>query len=108
MRLIDEVLSKDAWNTSELSEKLNIDKEQTKDLLKGFGFEMTDSKANFLFAKHPRFDAHELYSSLREKGVLVRHWNKARISDHIRITIGSRPQMEAFVRAVGEFVAVDQ
>ena len=64
------------------------------------GFEMTDSKANFLFAKHPDISGAELYSALRERGVLVRHFEKPRIAPYNRITVGSREQMEILIQSI--------
>ena len=72
--------------------------------LKALGFEMTDSKANFLFVKHPKIDGGELYSRLREKGILVRHFGAERIAQYNRITVGSREQMEALICAVREIL----
>ena len=65
---------------------------------------MTDSKANFIFAKHPKVDGGEIYAALREKGILVRHFTGARISQYNRITVGSREQMEALVGAIKEIL----
>jgi len=64
------------------------------------GFKVTDSKANFVFASPPCISGFEMYSALREKGILVRHWNKARISDYLRITIGTKNQMDTLLQAV--------
>lgn len=72
--------------------------------LKKLGFTMTESRANFLFARHEAIDGGELYKRLREKGILVRHFCKPRISDYNRITVGSRSEMEALVRAVTEIL----
>ena len=68
------------------------------------GFELTDSKANFIFAKHNSVSGADMYSLLREKGILVRHFTDEKIKDYNRITIGSREEMEAFVEAVKEIV----
>ena len=68
--------------------------------LEKLGFEMTDSRANFLFAKHPRIGGEELYRALRERGVLVRHFQKPRIRDYNRITVGSREQMEFLIQTI--------
>ena len=70
-----------------------------KELLK-MGFEMTDSRANFLFAKHPRISGGALYLALRESGVLLRHFEKPRISEYNRITVGSREQMEILIQNI--------
>ncbi len=72
----------------------------TANELKKLGFEMTDSKANFLFAKHPAIDGATLYGELRARGILVRHFEKPRISDYNRITVGSHEQMETLIYTI--------
>ena len=72
--------------------------------LKGLGFEMTDSMANFIFAKHKSFDGGELYAKLRERGILVRHFTKDKISQYNRITVGSKEQMEELVAAISDIL----
>lgn len=72
--------------------------------LKRLGFEMTDSKANFIFAKHPSIDGGELYRNLRERGILVRHFGKPRIDQYNRITVGSHEQMEELVKAISDIL----
>lgn len=68
------------------------------------GFEVTDSKANFLFAKSPKISGGELYLRLREKGILVRHFDDERICDFNRITVGTLEEMQALVKAVKEIL----
>ncbi len=51
-------------------------REFTKTKLKELGFKVTDSYANFVFARHPEIDGKELFLALRKKGIIVRHWNK--------------------------------
>ena len=68
--------------------------------LRELGFLMTDSKANFLFAKHPRVNGQVMYAALKDRGILVRNWNKPRISDYLRITIGTREQMDILIAAI--------
>ena len=62
--------------------------------LRGLGFEVIDSKANFVFARHPLFDGENLYSRLRSEGILVRHFKGDRIKQYLRITIGLPAEME--------------
>ncbi len=69
------------------------------------GFRMTDSRANFLFVSHPAFPGSALRDRLREKGILIRWFDVARIRDWSRISVGTRAQMEALVRAVDELRA---
>lgn len=77
-------------------------REWTVAKLKDLGFSLTDSKTNFLFAKHNTMGGKELYLALKEKGVLVRHFDKELIKDYNRITIGSREQMEQFIDILTE------
>ena len=77
---------------------------ETADKLGKIGFTLTDSKTNFIFAKHEKIDGKELYLALKEKGILVRHFDSPRISAYNRITIGNREQMDAFVAAVTEII----
>ena len=72
--------------------------------LKRLGFEMTDSRANFIFAKHERIGGGELYAKLRERGILVRHFTKEKIADYNRITVGSREQMEELIAAISDIL----
>lgn len=75
-------------------------REYTVDALKKLGFTMTDSLANFIFVKHPKLDGETLYLTLKERGILVRHFTPEKICQYNRITIGSREDMEALVREV--------
>lgn len=79
-------------------------REYTAQALKNMGFEMTDSQANFIFAKHPKIDGYKLYSRLRQNGILVRHFSKDRIAQYNRITIGSREQMESLIEAISDIL----
>ena len=72
--------------------------------LQKLGFEVLPSKANFIFAKSDKVSGLELYEKLKEKGVLIRHFEKPRIKDYNRITIGSNEEMKAFISAVKEIL----
>ena len=72
--------------------------------LSALGFTMTDSKANFLFARHEKIGGAELYTALREKGVLVRHFGTERIKDYNRITVGSMEEMQTLVTRIKEIL----
>ncbi|MEK1933085.1 MAG: histidinol-phosphate transaminase [Pararhizobium sp.] len=64
------------------------------------GFEVLPSQANFVFARHPDHSGEALAKGLRERAVLVRHFAKPRISDFLRITIGTPEQCDALVAAL--------
>ena len=68
--------------------------------LEDLGFEVLPSQANFVFARHPARDAAELAAALRKRAVLVRHFKQPRISQHLRISIGTREQCIALVAAL--------
>lgn len=82
--------------------KIAQTREKTAEALYALGFEMTESKTNFLFAKHEKIGGEALYSALREKGVLIRHFSTDMLSDYNRITVGSDEQMDEFISKVKE------
>ena len=68
------------------------------------GFTILPSKANFIFAKSDKISGKDLYEKLKDKGILVRHFEKERIRDYNRITIGSQEEMEVFITRVKEIL----
>ena len=76
----------------------------TTSRLQSLGFEVLPSEANFVFAKHPGIDGKKLYLGLKKSGVLVRHFDKPRLNDYIRVTIGSKEQMDFFLTAVKQIL----
>ena len=76
----------------------------TVSALEKLGFETLPSKANFIFTRCPNVEGGTLYSALKAKGVLVRHWDKPEISDYCRITIGSREQMDILLEKILEIL----
>ncbi len=68
------------------------------------GFSLTDSRSNFLFARTDRMEGGAFYRALKEKGILVRHFDSPRIADYLRITIGTQAQMEALIKALDEIL----
>jgi len=86
-------------------EKIRANREFTAQGLKEMGFILTDSCTNFVFAKHPDYNAQEIYLRLKDHGVLVRHFNQDRIADYNRITIGTRQEMETFLQATKAVLA---
>lgn len=75
-------------------------RETTAKALQALGFTMTESRTNFLFVKHPKADGGTLYRQLKEHGILVRHFDKPRIAEYLRITVGSAEEMRALTAAL--------
>ncbi len=65
--------------------------------MRELGFEVLDSKCNFVFAKHKNLDGKAYYEELKRRGVLVRHFSDPKISDYNRITIGTPEMMEVLL-----------
>ena len=77
----------------------------TTSLLRSMGFKVCDSSSNFLFVTHETVPATVLKDELREQGILVRWWNKPRISNYLRISVGTDEEMRALCDALKEIIA---
>ena len=75
-------------------DKIVETREWTKEELRKLGFVFPDSQANFIFAKHPEYDAKELFEALKKENIYVRYWGSSRIEQYLRITIGTKEEME--------------
>ncbi len=79
-------------------------REYTVNELTKLGFTMPNSRANFVFAKHDSVSGKDIYLKLKEKGVLVRHFDKPRLKEYNRITIGSLEQMNVLLAKLKEIL----
>lgn len=79
-------------------------REWTKEKLKALNFSFPESFANFIFAKRDGAKGAFLYNELRKRKILVRHFNNEKISDYLRITVGSREEMEALICALSDII----
>ncbi len=79
-------------------------REWAKRELERLGFFCTDSKANFLFATHPKYDAKALFEALKEEKIYVRYWGSERIEQYLRITVGTREEMEELLAFLTEYM----
>ncbi len=66
--------------------------------LKRLGFTVTDSRANFLFAACPELPGEKYYLAMKERGILVRYLKGPRLKPFVRITVGTKQQMETLIR----------
>ncbi len=72
--------------------------------LEALRFSVIPSSANFVFAKHKTVGGKEIYQKLKERGILVRHFDKEKLRDYNRITIGSPAQMEALIATLSQLL----
>ena len=79
-------------------------REWSKEELKKLGFSFADSKSNFIFATHRSVPAKELFAALRERHIYVRYFNKPRIDNYLRITIGTREEMQTLFDFLKEYL----
>lgn len=75
-------------------------REETAKALKALGFTVLPSRTNFLFVKSDKIGGRELYEKLKDRGILVRHFGNPRITDYIRMTIGTDEQMDQCLAAI--------
>ncbi len=78
----------------ETVQKIIATRERTKEGLRELGFVFGDSKANFIFAAHPGCDARELFEAMKKEKIYVRYFDKPRIDNYLRISIGTDEEMD--------------
>ena len=85
------------------AEKIKRDRRYLTGELEKLDFEVLPSQANFVFARSP-MPAGELYEKLKKRNILVRYWDRPRLSDGIRISIGTRQELDALLAAIEEIL----
>ncbi|EWH01719.1 histidinol-phosphate transaminase [Halomonas sp. BC04] len=80
--------------------KVITTRERTVKRLKELGFETLPSQANFVLVEHHDFDAAQLFVGLRERGILVRHFNTDALRNFLRISIGTDDEMDSLIEAL--------
>ena len=80
-------------------------RENAKKRFRELGFEFQDSMANFIFVTHKDKPAKEIFTELKERDIYVRWWNKPRISEHLRISVGTDEEMDLLFDALKEIVS---
>ena len=88
----------------ETCQKIIATREWTKEELRKLGFSFGDSKSNFIFASHESVQAKELFEALKKEGIYVRYFNKPRISNYLRISIGTEEEMQELVRFLQKYL----
>jgi len=95
-RVAVEALADEAYFT-ECRDRIVATRDRSAARLGDLGFVVLPSRANFLFIRHPKVAARQLFDSLRAGGILVRHFAQPRVEDYLRVTIGTDDEMEALV-----------
>lgn len=98
-----EAVKDDAY-FKEITQKIINTRERVKKELLELGFTFPDSKTNFIFASHKTVPAKEIFEALREKDIYVRFWNKERINNSLRITIGTDEEMDTMLKFLKEYL----
>jgi len=99
---VEAIRDEDHFN--ETRRKIIETREKTVARVREIGFYATDSKANFIFISHPKVHASELFRRLREKKILVRYFDRPRLDNYLRVTIGTDGEMEEFIKAVKRII----
>lgn len=95
---------KDVAYFRECLDKVIKTREWVKEELKRLGFSFPDSRANFIFASHKSVPAKEIFEGLKKQNIFVRYFDKPRIDNYLRISIGTDEQMDIFLKAVDNLV----
>lgn len=98
-----EAVKDDAYFKATTQKIINT-RERVKKELTELGFAFPDSKTNFIFASHKTVPAKEIFEALREQNIYVRFWNKPRINNSLRITIGTDQEMDAMLGFLREYL----
>ncbi|MBY6756685.1 histidinol-phosphate transaminase [Clostridium botulinum] len=72
--------------------------------LREIGFKIIPSKSNFIFITHDTYQAEDIFIKLKDENVLVRYFNKDRISNYLRVSIGSKEEMEIFIDKIKKII----
>ena len=88
----------------ETTAKIIATRERVKAELKKLGFSFPDSRTNFIFAAHESIPAEQIFRALRQADIYVRYWNKPRISNYLRITVGTDMEMDSLLDFLKSYV----
>ncbi len=95
---------RDEKHFKECTDKIIATRTRSMEELSKLGFTYTDSKANFIFASHRTVPASEIFTELKKKNIYVRYFNKPRIDNYLRITVGTDEQMDALFEALRQII----
>ena len=99
-----EAVKDNAYFEENISKIINT-RERSKERLKALGFSFRDSRSNFIFATHESCPAKEIFGALKEQDIYVRYFEKPRIDNYLRITIGTDEEMDQFFAFLEKYLA---
>jgi histidinol-phosphate aminotransferase len=94
----------EAW-FDQSRKRVMAERARVTEAMTGMGFEVLPSTANFIFCQHRTLSGEDLTARLRERGIIVRHFDKPRVDNFLRITIGTAGQNDELLRALGDLTA---
>jgi histidinol-phosphate aminotransferase len=103
LRLAAAAMRDQAWMKAN-AERIKSDRSKLSKALEQMKFKLWPSQANFILARPSRGDARYLYFELRDRGILVRYWDRPRLDDKIRITVGTEEQNQVLIGALKELI----
>lgn len=95
---------KDDEYFKDVCNKIVKTREQVKASLKEMGFDFPQSSTNFIFATHKTIPAKQIFEALKKAGIYVRYFNKPRIDNYLRITIGTDEEMDTLINFLKEYI----
>lgn len=98
----------DSAYTERLCKDIIAARDHTQKALGELGFTVIESSANFIFARPGKIEARELYLKLKDAGILIRYFDKPRIKDWLRITVGSLEQMQQLILAIKNILLTEE
>jgi histidinol-phosphate aminotransferase len=93
---------------AETIRKVIATRERVIPALRKAGFEALPSAANFVFIRHPAKTGAALFAALRDQGILVRHWDRGRIADFLRVSVGTDAEMDEFLSAARQITGTEK
>ncbi|MBQ5877111.1 MAG: aminotransferase class I/II-fold pyridoxal phosphate-dependent enzyme, partial [Treponema sp.] len=90
----------DALYYSDCAKKVVEERESFEQFLLNLGWNVIPSKTNFVFAQHPSLNGEVVYQKIKQEGILVRHFNTPGIENFVRISIGTKEQMDKLKQAI--------
>lgn len=90
---------------TECCNKIKATRKRLVNELDALGFDTLPSSANFIFTSNKNLNAKALFEYLRENGIIVRYFDKPRINDRLRITVGTDEEVDSLIKAVKNFIS---